>query len=202
MSNSNLVSDNPALLREDWLPSGTGWRDLEKLREEHVRLLRQKETTAEAALSVKLRLENEDKQHADALRNALREGATPESLPEKAHGEEREAELRLARDRVAAAYEAFEEFAESAVAHIREQSPAWLRDLDEQEAAAEKKREEARRLLAAADAAVGEIQRMRSWLGRNSDTRLGRLIHFSALTAPPPSPEPDLANITGVLSSV
>jgi hypothetical protein len=202
MNGSNLLRDNPALLRDDWLPPGTGWRDLEKLREEHVRLLRQKETAAEAARSIKLRIEAEDEQHAEALRSAFREGSSLENIPERVHGEEREAELRCARDRVTAAYEAFEEFVESAVALIREQSPVWLRDLEAQEAKAEEKREEARRLVAAADVAVGEIHRMRSWLGRNSDTRLGRLIHFSALTAPPPSREPDLANILGVLSGV
>jgi hypothetical protein len=57
---------------------------------------------------------------------------------------------------------------EEATAEIARRAPDFYASLDGRRAEAEAKRDEARRLLAQADAVVGEADRMRAWLDRES----------------------------------
>ncbi len=193
-----LFENNPALLKENWLPEPelARWPQLRRLREEHVRLLGERVRTGREVSALRQRHEDEDKARAEALTTAYRDGSGEEDVPDVTPPEERAAELREAEARYKAAHEAFVAFLEEAVATVQEHADAWRDDLDKQAAEVERKRERAQQLLAEAEADEEEILRMRAWVTRTETGRRGHY-PYAELPVPRPQPEPDWHSITG-----
>ncbi|HET7571779.1 MAG TPA: hypothetical protein VFJ77_03820 [Gaiellaceae bacterium] len=182
---------NPTFKRPDWLPPDSGWPELDALREQHIRLLDQVAAAGHAAAEVQRQHEAEDKQRKDALTKSYRSGSGPVELPDPTPPEQRQSELAAATEQVEAALDALEEFIGQALATMRAHRDEWFDALDDQVAVGEQKRAEARRLVAEADAAAGEVHRMRLWVDRHTGGRLGPIPY--AELAPLPAERLDRA---------
>lgn len=196
--NHQLLARNPALERAGWLPEGA-WPELDALREEHQRLVREGAKLTAAGKALREGFETEDRERETALRTGYREGAEPD-LPAATSKPEREAAIAAHEEREHAWREAFGEFLAGAIETIETNEESWQADLIAKAAEADRKREEAQRLLHEADAQVRDLNRLQRWLrrtsGRGGPLR-GEHIPFADFPAKPPERQIDLAAIAG-----
>lgn len=165
MERHDLLENNPALSKKNWLPSTTDWPELADRREQHERLLLAVEEAQAQALAVHRRHEAAEKAHAEELQQAFLEGREP-NVPDVLAPDVRNAEKADAERVTKAAVAALEQFLAETLAEIQEQAPEWYAVLDDRASEADEKRAEALRLLAEADAHVARLERMRGWLRR------------------------------------
>lgn len=179
------VMDNPALLREDWLPEETEWPELGDLRERHVRHLQGLNALAHERNELWELFEAEDERRAEALKTGYAAGEEPDDLPEVTPEPEREAQMAARAEKHRAALAAFEDFLNEAIDAIRRRSPEWLAGLDQEAAEATHKRQEAARLLAEAQADEERLRMLRMWVERTARDRSGWHVPFPALSHSP-----------------
>lgn len=180
-----LLENNTALRQPGWLPPPAVWPELAPLRAEHERLLAVAHEEAAALMELRKQHEGEDEDRAVAIKAAFLSGGDPGKDGRQTE-DERKTDLADAKLRVEAATDALVTFLVEAIAEIEGRAPEWYATLVSRRAEAEVKCEEARRLLAEADAVVGEADRMRAWLDRESgQSALG---HYPYEQMGPPDP--------------
>jgi hypothetical protein len=152
----------------DWLPEGL-WPELDSLRVEHQRLRGQVAAELDGLAALDSKNLREDAQHADALRQAHREG-TPNSVKdERTPTEERAAARAAIEERLWAGVQVLAEHADRIIEAFREHEDEWLGDLRSRRAAAEEKRHQAEQLLEQARAEEFRVHRLGQWLQAQSD---------------------------------
>lgn len=162
-----LVADATALASEEWLPEGTGWDDLDEIRKTHLRLLQNRLKVVGESAAIRERHDEEDKQRADAIEAAYREGVEPD-VPEPTPPEERQAEVEAAEEKARAASRALDDFLRETEQEITDRCDDWLADMDEKDRAAQAKLDEAKRVAAQALADVQSRRKLRMWLHREA----------------------------------
>jgi hypothetical protein len=181
-----LLENNTALSDPGWLPPPEAWPELAELRAEHERLL----TVArqEAGKLSKLRKQQEDAEAArgEAMKAAFLAGNDPDAEKNRKAQTRLELDIAEARLRVEAATDALVAFLTEAIAEVERRAPEFYATLDSRRAEAEVKRKAAQRLLEEADAVVGEADRMRGWLDRESGK--SALGHYPYEQMPVPDP--------------
>jgi hypothetical protein len=183
MERHELLDNNPALWRSNWLPDGSEWPELAERRAQHERLLAAVEQARAQELAVHRRHSAAEKAHAAELQEAFLQGREP-NAPDVASPDARAAEKADADRVTKAAVAALEQFLAEALAEIRERAPEWYAALDARAGEADAKRQEALRLLAEADAHVAGMERMRGWLRRaTGESPMGQY-PFSELPIP------------------
>jgi hypothetical protein len=184
---NTLIWNNPALLMEEWLPDPPPWPELAEMRLDHLRLLQERARLGSELSGLRQRFKDEDETRAEAMQAAYREGAAPE-LAEVTPPEERQSVLAEAEAHATAANGALIDFLTEVLERLKAEQLAWLRRVESIELGIQEKREQARRLLAEADAEVGDVERLRSWLVRAASGRMGPHVAWAHL-APSIPPE-------------
>lgn len=161
-----LVADAPALAKPGWIPK-TEWKELEEIRETHLRLLRARAEAGHAVSEIERRHEAEDEERATALQEAARLGVEHD-LAAPTPPEERKAELAPAEERLTAVADALDEFLREAETFVEDHVDDWFGDLDATDAEAMERWEEAKRVAEQAKAEVASRKKLRMWLGREA----------------------------------
>lgn len=162
-----LVAEAPALAKPGWIPPDTRWTEVQDLRDEHLRLLEARSVAGRAVSEIEHRHEAEDKERAEALRQAARQGVEPD-LPEPTPPAQRRDELAAAEERHKAVEAALDDFLREAETFFAVNLDRFYGDLDATDAEAVERYEEAKRAADAARQEIASRKRLRMWLGRTA----------------------------------
>lgn len=151
-----------------WLPEGS-WPELDELRREQLRLRQQVELELEALSALDSAFREEDAAHAEALRQAHRDGNVSGMKDRRTPPSERTQAREAIEERLAAGVEVLAEHADAVIATIRCHEDSWLADLRAQLVPAQEKRREAARLLAEAQRDEFKLYKLGQWLTATAD---------------------------------
>jgi hypothetical protein len=168
-----------------WLPEGV-WPELDALRDEQHRLRAQVAAELDSLDALEAQNRREDSHHAEALRQAHRDG-TPDAVnDERTPAEDRAAKKSAIEERLWAGVQVFAEHADRVIETLREKEDAWLGDLRSRLTPAQEKRRRAQELLAEARAEEFHLGNLGRWLQATSDDHA-----FGRQPAPPVGEVPE-----------
>lgn len=180
--------NDQVLTRKDWLPEGL-FPELDELREEHHRLLDETYEVRDESIALHKQYDDED----EARKEALLVGDDPPSVTGSA---DRKDALADATARLQAKWDIVADFANRALATIREKGeapefpdqpgvflPEWRQYFVAQRAEADEEIEKARQALAAAEAKEARIKGNERWVDMTVRGKGGK--YLAASQSPP-----------------
>jgi hypothetical protein len=111
----------------------------------------------------------EDAEHAEALREAHRDGSPASAEDRRTPADDRAAERAAIEERMWAGFQVRAEHADRIIEAVRQHEDEWLADLRSRLAPAQEKRREAERLLAEAEAEEWQLHQLGHWVQRTSE---------------------------------
>lgn len=187
-----LLQDQLALVRPDWMPTPEEWPAFAEYQGEHVRLLDLRNAEAKQYGDLRRSFEREEAERSEALSAAFLSGGEVDAS-NATPPEEQQAQLHEAWLRVEAANDALLAFVHKTLAEVKENEAALYGELQERVETAEEKRAEAQRLLAEADLLVGGVKRQHHWLDRTTGRNVLGHYPFGLMDTPTPPQQPDWA---------
>lgn len=152
----------------EWLPPGV-WEALDELRGEQHRLRRQVADELHALEELAAKFRREDAQHAEALRQAQRDGTPTSPRDERTPPAARAAERTAVEERLWAGVQVFAEHADRIIEAVRAHEDEWLADLRSRLTPAQEKRRRAQQLLAEAKAEEFQLHKLGQWVQKTAD---------------------------------
>jgi hypothetical protein len=186
MRRYRFLEDNPAVVRQGWLPPASEVPELGDLRADHDRLTDAVAQTGAEAMALRGQRAAEVEARRAAQEQSFLGGEAAEALPELTVTD---AELAEAAIRAEAARDALQTFAQTVVTEVTRREPQLVEQLDEVTRAAAVKRAEAERMLVEAQELETSTRKLGDWLARTT----GRNVfgHYPWEDLPTPVPMPD-----------
>jgi hypothetical protein len=165
-----------------WLPEGL-WPELDAIRAEQIRVRSQAAAELSALAALDERFGAEDRDHADKLRQAQRDGDSGAIDDRRTPPGQRQAERRAIEESLWAALEILAQIADAVPELASQHEDEWLADLRTRLVPKEEKVRELQQRLADAEAEAFNVHKLGLWLQQLSDDgAFGR--------QPYPTPEP------------
>lgn len=188
------LNNNPALLRDDWLPTDTQFDELNDLAATHRALLEELNELARQRAALKGQFEREDEAQQAALLDAHREGVDQPKLPKRTPPSKREEVLEASREQSRLKIGVLEDLVARIVARVQEREGEWCEVLGGEEREAAQRVEDLRRELEEAIATSQATPKLRMWVERTARNRPGMHLQWSALANPPTTDLLKIAN--------
>ena len=182
-----ILEDNPALLKQDWLPEDPPWSDLGEIRDEQLWYLERLSEAMAATHAVMSKFRQEDAERAEAAKRAVHNGGSKKDLPKVTLQAERERQMGEAAEQHTAVLAAFAEFLRNSTNAISESIPDRLDDLKVEREEADAKILATRQALADAEVEKAKLDQLEMWLVKHRGGARGQITAFGDTSTPTPA---------------